>query len=99
MKANITFTNKTGSLSTTEIQDQLPNAIQRAMYFTSLLELELLWVDSLCIVQDDLSHSAAQIDNMANVYSNSYLTLYTANGIDAKSSIRGVPQCLEPRNM
>ena len=99
VKANITFLNKTGSLSTTKIQDQLPNAIQRAMHFTSLLELDFLWVDFLCIVQDDPIHSAAQIDNMANVYSNSYLTLCAADGMDAKSSMRGVPQCLEPRNV
>ena len=99
LKANLNFLKRKGSLSNPSTRDRIPGTIQRAMRFTSLLGLDLLWVDLFCIVQDDPLHSAAQINDMASVYSNSYLTLCAADGVDADSSLLGVPQCSQPRNM
>ncbi len=99
LKANIEFLRRKDSLSNTTIRDHVPYTIQRAMRFTSLLGLDLLWVDRFCIVQDDPVHSAAQINDMASIYSNSYLVLCAADGIDADSGLLGVPQCSQPRNM
>ena len=99
LKANLEFLRRKDSLSNTKIRDHIPDTIQRAMHFTSLLGLDLLWVDLFCIVQDDPVHSAAQINDMASIYSNSYLTLCAADGIDANSGLLGVPQSSQPRNM
>lgn len=98
-KATLNFLKSKGSISNTEVRDQLPGTITRAMQLTSLLGLDLLWVDSLCIVEDDPVHTAAQIDSMASIFSNSYLTLCAADGIDANSGLLGVPECSQPRSI
>ncbi len=98
-KANLTFLKSEGSLGERRTQDRLPGTIQRAMHFTSLLDVDFLWVDCLCIVQDDPIHAASQIDSMGSIYSNSYLTLCAADGGDAESGLLGIRQCSSPRNV
>ena len=99
LKANLEFLKGKDSLSNTAIRDHIPDTIQRAIHFTSLLGVDLLWVDLLCIVQDDPIQSVAQINEMASIYLNSYLTLCAADGIDADSGLLGVPQSSQPRNI
>ena len=36
---------------------------------------------------------------MASIYSNSYLTLCAADGVDAESGLLGIRQCSPPRNV
>jgi hypothetical protein len=43
----------------------------------------LLWVDSLCIVQDDVESKHAQLNDMASIYANSYVTIIAAKDWDA----------------
>ena len=98
-KANLTFLQSEGSLRETRTQDHLPGTIKRAMHFTTLLDVNFLWVDCLCIVQDDPIHTASQINSMASIYLNSYLTLCAADGVDADSGLLGIRQCSPPRNV
>ena len=79
-----------GSLKEKHDSQRLPGTIQRAMKFTSQLGFDLLWVDCLCIIQDDPVHSATQINNMSSIYSNACLTICAADGNDADSGLRGV---------
>jgi hypothetical protein len=54
---------------------QLPKTLQDALIIIRYLGLDYLWADCLCIVQDskpDWEHEAAQ---MADVYSNAYLSI------------------------
>ena len=39
------------------------------------LGIQYLWIDSICIVQDDISEWKSESTNMGNIYSNSFLTL------------------------
>ena len=98
-KANLTFLQSEGSLRETDTRTYLPGTIQRAMHFTSLLDVDFLWVDCLCIVQDDPINAASQINSMASIYSNSYLTLCAADGADAESGLLGIRQYSPPRNV
>ncbi|KAG8428721.1 hypothetical protein J3459_002520 [Metarhizium acridum] len=52
------------------------------------LGLRYLWVDTLCIVQDDNDTVQRNLDNMALMYANSLLTVIAAHGSDAESGLR-----------
>lgn len=40
-----------------------------------------------------------QFDDMAAIYSNSYLTVCASDGMDSDSGLRGIPECSQPRNL
>jgi hypothetical protein len=78
--SNVPFTTTSANLQEHKQEngitfDQLPETLQDAVLMVRFLGLRYLWVDCLCIVQDDIAdweHEAAQ---MADVYSNAFLTL------------------------
>lgn len=74
----------------------LPNTIQDAMAFTLHLGERYLWVDMLCIIQNDLDDVAFQTAHMDQVYSGAVLTIIAASGDDSHSGLAGMPQ--RPRN-
>jgi hypothetical protein len=53
----------------------LPKTFQDAISITRALEIEYLWIDSLCIIQDDHLDWQVESVKMADVYSQSYLTI------------------------
>ncbi|KAL6869417.1 hypothetical protein ACO1O0_000743 [Amphichorda felina] len=61
-------------------EDDLPRTVLDAMWVARKLGLRYLWVDKLCIVQDDRDEMDAHIHHMAHVFSNAYLTLVAAHG-------------------
>jgi hypothetical protein len=62
-------------------------------------QLTLQWIDALCIVQDDASNKHDQIQAMAGIYANSYVTFVAANGWDADHGLRGLQGITESRNL
>lgn len=54
---------------------ELPSTISDAIRFCFRLGFEYLWVDSLCIIQDDQQDWLREASNMAGIYSRSVLTL------------------------
>jgi hypothetical protein len=60
--------------------DLLPQTFQDAVSFTRNLDIPFLWIDSFCIIQNepDKKDWHEQSSNMANVYSNAYVTLAAA---------------------
>ncbi|RSL75878.1 hypothetical protein CEP51_010471 [Fusarium floridanum] len=53
----------------------LPQTIKDAVVVTENLGLHHLWVDALCIVQDDERDKAFEIDRMGHVYENAEVTI------------------------
>ncbi|KAH6669001.1 heterokaryon incompatibility protein-domain-containing protein [Halenospora varia] len=57
------------------IQEQLPRSFQDAVEITRKLELDYLWIDSLCIIQGDEEDWEAESSKMADVFGNSHITI------------------------
>ncbi|KAF2107944.1 heterokaryon incompatibility protein-domain-containing protein, partial [Lophiotrema nucula] len=53
----------------------IPRTLQDAMFLVRSLGLRYLWIDCLCIVQNDKADWEHEAARMADVYSNSYLTI------------------------
>lgn len=53
----------------------LPLTIQDAVLVTFVLGYQFIWIDSLCILQDDEADKAIQIAQMPRIYDNATLTL------------------------
>lgn len=54
---------------------KLARSIQDAIHFTREMGIRFLWIDCLCIIQDDKQDKAREIGKMRNVYANSFLTI------------------------
>jgi hypothetical protein len=75
----------------------LPNTIRDALGFTEMLGLRYLWVDSLCIVQDDTNAKYAEMENMSAIYANASVTIIASDGCDAYSGFAGLQGVSGPR--
>ncbi|OTB03176.1 hypothetical protein M426DRAFT_12765 [Hypoxylon sp. CI-4A] len=63
--------------------DELPKTFQDAVYIAKELGFEYIWIDSMCIIQDDGADWARECQKMAAVYSNSVMTLASPAATDA----------------
>lgn len=68
----------------------LPNTILDAIHLAKLIGYRYLWVDALCIVQDDSSIRHHQIAQMYNIYQCADVTIVAAGGSDCSQAIPGV---------
>jgi hypothetical protein len=57
------------------IVSQLPQTLQDALHVARGLSLEYIWIDSLCIIQDDKDDWAREASTMADIYSGAYVVL------------------------
>jgi hypothetical protein len=88
---------KAGNLTTTKATiadrksgiswDLLPNSFRDAVTITRGLNMRYLWIDALCIIQDDTSDWEREAAKMAQVYENAFLTIATDA---AKDPTRGI---------
>ena len=68
----------------------IPQTIRDAMLTVKNLGEQYLWVDALCIVQDDKLEKAKVIGEMDLIYSRAELTLVAAFGSNAEAGLPGV---------
>jgi hypothetical protein len=86
MKCNIQAFSTPGSLRA----DVLPNIVEDALQLAKGVEERYLWVDSLCIVQDDEDDKAEFISRMDSIYSLATIVIIAATCVDANSCLPGV---------
>lgn len=75
----------------------LPNTVRDAINLASTLHIPYVWVDRLCIVQDDHDSKRYNLEQMGSIYLNSYVTLIAAEGEDANFGLRGTGGQSQPR--
>ena len=67
-----------------EIQlDLLPQTFKDAIHITRKLGYHYIWIDSLCVLQDDQDDWAYESSTMNSIYSNSILTIAALWGHDS----------------
>ncbi|KAF2111123.1 heterokaryon incompatibility protein-domain-containing protein [Lophiotrema nucula] len=86
LKKNFDWLLQPGSLSQCPITQTIKDA------FTLVAELEerYLWVDTVCIVQDDPADKMIQINQMATIYNRAIATIIAMSGHSASSGLPGV---------
>jgi len=67
--------------------DALHKTFQNAVHFTRLLGIRYVWIDSLCIVQDDKKEWDREASNMCSIYENSFLTIAATNAKDPSGGL------------
>ncbi|TDZ24651.1 hypothetical protein Cob_v002516 [Colletotrichum orbiculare MAFF 240422] len=67
--------------------EDLPRTFQDAVVVTRTVGVQYLWIDSLCICQDDLKDWERESAQMAAVYSNAYLTLAAAKSDNTQGGL------------
>ncbi|OAA57165.1 Heterokaryon incompatibility [Cordyceps fumosorosea ARSEF 2679] len=60
--------------------DSLARTVSDVIEFVDRLDEPYLWVDALCIVQDDEAHKQEHLAHMGSIYANAYATIVVANG-------------------
>ncbi|RYP27080.1 hypothetical protein DL768_011349 [Monosporascus sp. mg162] len=85
LKSNIADLRQPGAFSSA--QYQLPRTIEDAVTLCSRLGIRYLWVDSVCIVQDDPGSRGEQLRAMAAVYGHAYFTIAVLSAEHADAGI------------
>ena len=55
--------------------EDIPKTFQDAIIVTHFLGFQYLWIDSLCIIQDDLNDWAEESAKMSTIYADATLTI------------------------
>jgi Heterokaryon incompatibility protein (HET) len=88
LKDNLPQLQVKGALN--KVWQNLPKTIQDAITLTSSLSIRHIWIDSLCIVQDDSSDKNSLIPYMHIIYDRAFMTIVAASGEDAQAGLPGV---------
>ncbi|KAJ9504305.1 hypothetical protein H2202_000361 [Exophiala xenobiotica] len=75
----------------TPLPKRLPRTIEDAMTLSHLLGYRYLWIDALCIVQDDtIEEKISHLTNMKAIYSQARLTIVAAAGAHVDHGLSGI---------
>jgi hypothetical protein len=93
-KANLKQRSRRGGLDAS----LLPGTISDTIQLTHQLDERYLWIDALCIVQDDPADKAVQIGVMELIYGSSVFTIFASDSTSARDPLPGVrPNSRDPQ--
>ncbi|KAI1122780.1 HET-domain-containing protein [Nemania abortiva] len=95
---NVEDLKRPGVFRSGPIANQLSKTVRNAIYLTKLLGETFLWVDSLCIVQDDDPTRERALRYMHTIYSGAVLTVVVESERHSDDGIRGIRDRTEPPN-
>jgi hypothetical protein len=90
LSSNIEDLEKPHSLEKPEYLNKVPLTIRDAIHVMREIGMKYLWVDNLCIVQDNLDQKSKTIKTMDLVYSAADLVIVAAGSPDAYAGISGI---------
>ncbi|KAH6887707.1 heterokaryon incompatibility protein-domain-containing protein [Thelonectria olida] len=64
-------------------EDTLPQTFRDAVQIARCLEIPHIWIDALCIVQDDIEEWQQEAAKMQHIYSGSFLTIAASESKDS----------------
>lgn len=72
--------------------DTMTPILQHAIGLTQAIDERYLWVDAICIVQDDEKHCTTQLELMGAIYATAKLTIVASDGnaMDGISGLKGI---------
>lgn len=79
---------KPGSI--TEVFGRLARTIQDAITLVSRAGRKYLWVDCLCIMEDDSVHKDRHVNQMETIYRYAWFTIFAVSAVSADSGLPGV---------
>ncbi|KAI1472681.1 HET-domain-containing protein [Daldinia caldariorum] len=94
LRSNIEYMKANNILSELKTEAQLkarvPQTVRDAMEFTRRIGKRYLWVDTLCIIQDDRKGRGQLIARMADIYNSAAITIIAAVGCNADAGLSGI---------
>jgi hypothetical protein len=68
----------------------VPSPLLDSILLVEQLGERFLWIDRLCIMQDDEETKLQEINGMGRVYGNAFLAIIAATGDNAEAGLQGV---------
>ncbi|KAL9114719.1 MAG: hypothetical protein Q9227_001397 [Pyrenula ochraceoflavens] len=88
LKSNLDLLETEASID--NIKSNLPRTVADAMSLVKAIGERYLWVDTLCLIQDDEEDLKLGIQIMNSIYQGSYFTIVAGSGADAGAGLPGV---------
>ncbi|KAJ1325407.1 HET domain-containing protein [Microdochium nivale] len=89
-RGNLAQVRTPGALLSPEVACRIPATVRDTITLTRELGERYLWVDSLCIVQDDEQMLRDELRQMHRIYSSAFLTIVVKDGQDASAGLSGI---------
>ncbi|KAJ3577381.1 hypothetical protein NPX13_g3184 [Xylaria arbuscula] len=96
LESNIDILKEPGNLSVASSQ-VVPQTIRDAMRMCALVGYRYLWVDRVCIIQDNYVIKQQHLQGMGWIYAKAEFTIVAAEGSDANHGFSGLGQGVEER--